>query len=202
MPIDRIVLPDDTEETPVERVSNRYGIPKNEIEALIAGKPLGKREPHPLTMGALMDKKQQTDSTMYDEKQSWSPVAVLGTILGVIGILSLIVLLVFIMRTPKKTDPLAKQEIATPGAPTAELTPAPPPIDTLAATPEVTPPTEEEVEKPKPTPKRKQVAARSFLTTSNSLEAEEKLAELRAEGNRKAKINISSKNGVTTYKVQ
>ncbi len=201
MPIDRIVLSDDTQETPVERVSNRYGIPKNEIEALIAGKPLGKREPHPLTMGALMDKKQ-TNPIMHDEKQSWSPVAVLGTILGVIGILSLIVLLVFIMRTPKKTEPVAKQEIATPGAPSAELTPAPPPIDTTATTSEVTPPAEEQAVKPKPAPKRRQVVARSYLTTSNSLEAEEKLAELRAEGNRKAKINISSKNGVTTYKVQ
>ena len=204
MPIESIEVPRDDDETPVERVSNRYGIPKSEVEALIAGKPLGKTVPHPLTMGALMDK-QQTDLHMHDEKQSWSPIAVLGAILGVIGILSLIVLLVFIMRTPKKSEPiLAKQEIATP-APATEPVEAKPvflPIDTVAPVP-VEPLSSEPVsDKPKATPKRKQVSSRSYLTTTNSLEAEEKLPELRAEGNRKAKINISSRNGVTTYKVQ
>lgn len=199
MPIGSIQVPRDEEETPVERVSSRYGIPKNEIEALIAGKPIGKTEPHPLTMGALMDK-QQTDLHMHDEKQSWSPIAVLGAILGVIGILSLIVLLVFIMRTPKKSEPiLVKQEIATPApaTETVEAKPVLPPIDTLAPTP-----VEPASDKPKAIQKKKQVSSRSYLTTTNSLEAEEKLAELRAEGNRKAKINISSRNGVTTYKVQ
>jgi hypothetical protein len=198
MPIESIEVPRDDEETPVERVSNRYGIPKSELEALIAGKPLDKSEPHPLTMGVLMDK-QQTDIYMHDEKQSWSPIAVLGAILGVIGILSLIVLLVFIMRTPKKTEPvIARQEIAIP-----DPVPVPvlPPIDTMASAP-VEPLVEPTPNKPQAAQKRKQVSSRSYLTTTNSLEAEEKLAELRAEGNRKAKINISSKNGVTTYKVQ
>jgi hypothetical protein len=204
MPIESIDVPRDDEETPVERVSNRYGIPKNEVEALIAGKPLGKSEPHPLTMGVLMDK-QQTDLHMHDEKQSWSPIAVLGTILGVIGILSLIVLLVFIMRAPKRPEPvIVRQEIATP-APMpvpVEAKPTLPPVDTIASAP-VEPPTAEPAPAVrKATPKKKQVSSRSYLTTTNSLEAEEKLAELRAEGNRKAKINISSKNGVTTYKVQ
>ncbi|HEY6172038.1 MAG TPA: hypothetical protein VIX80_07265 [Candidatus Kapabacteria bacterium] len=195
MPIESIEVPRDEEETPVERVSSRYGIPQNEVEALIAGKPIDKSEPHPLTMGVLMDK-QQTDVYMHDEKQSWSPIAVLGAILGVIGILSLIVLLVFIMRTPKKPEAVvARQEIATP-APVTEVNPVLPPIDTIAS---AAPPTSD---KPKAAPKKKQVSSRSYLTTTNSLEAEEKLAELRAEGNRKAKINISSKNGVTTYKVQ
>lgn len=204
MPIGSIQVPRDEEETPVERVSNRYGIPKNEIEALIAGKPVRKIEPHPLTMGALMDK-PQTDSHMNDEKQSWSPIAVLGAILGVIGILSLIVLLVFIMRTPKRSEPiLAKQEVPTtaPAIEPVEAKPVLPPIDTVSPIPVESTPSESVSDKPKATPKRKQVSQRSYLTTTNSLEAEEKLAELRAEGNRKAKINISSKNGVTTYKVQ
>ena len=196
MPIESIEVPRDEEETPVERVSNRYGIPKSEVEALIAGKPIDKSEPHPLTMGVLMDK-QQTDVYMHDEKQSWSPIAVLGAILGVIGILSLIVLLVFIMRTPKKPEPVVvRQEIATPAPVTAEVNPVLPPIDTIASAQLPA------SDKPKAAPKKKQVSSRSYLTTTNSLEAEEKLAELRAEGNRKAKINISSKNGVTTYKVQ
>jgi len=204
MLIESIEVPRDDDQTPVERVSNRYGIPKSEVEALIAGKPLGKSKPHPLTMGALMDK-QQTDLHMHDEKQSWSPIAVLGAILGVIGILSLVVLLVFIMRTPKKPEPvLAKQEIATP-APVpdpVEAKPLLPPVDTIAPTPIEPPAPETATATPKAAPKKKQVSSRSYLTTTNSLEAEEKLAELRAEGNRKAKINISSKNGVTTYKVQ
>lgn len=201
MPIESIEVPRDGEETPVERVSNRYGIPKSDVEALIAGKPLDKSEPHPLTMGVLMDK-QQTSLYMHDEKQSWSPIAVLGAILGVIGILSLLVLLVFIMRTPKKPEPvIVRQEIATP-APVAEpveVKPVLPPIDTIASEEPIVQPTPN---KPKAASKKKQVRSHSYLTTTNSLEAEEKLAELRAEGNRKAKINISSKNGVTTYKVQ
>lgn len=201
MPIESIEVPRDDEETPVERVSSRYGIPKGEIEAFIEGKPLDKSEPHPLTMGVLMDK-QQTDVYMHDEKQSWSPIAVLGAILGVIGILSLIVLLVFIMRTPKKPElATVRQEIATP-APIAEPTkPIVPPVDTIVPVP-VEPLVQPSPDKPTVAPKKKQVSSRSYLTTTNSLEAEEKLAELRAEGNRKAKINISSKNGVTTYKVQ
>lgn len=203
MPIESIDLERDDEETPVERVSNRYGIPKQEVEALIAGKPLVNREPHPLTMGTLMNKKQEIDTTMHNQKQPWSPIAVLGAILGVISILSLIVLLVFIMRSPKRSDqfpvsigvsasdsvspvntPLSDENVTTPIAP----------VETQK--------NDEKTATTKPKPHKKQTQPRTYLTTTNSLEAEEKLAELRAEGNRKAKINISSKNGVTTYKVQ
>jgi hypothetical protein len=204
MSLKSIDLTPEPEETPIERVSNRYGIPKEEVEALIGGKPVAQSKPHPLTMGALMDNgPKQKEREMSGEKQLWSPIAVLGAILGVISILSLIVLLVFIMRAPKRPEMAIiprMDTIATP-APISRPAEVPPAVvqDTIASTP-----VSVEVVKPalKPATKRTPLQSKTYLTTTNSLEAEEKLAELRAEGNHKAKINISSKNGVTTYKVQ
>jgi outer membrane biosynthesis protein TonB len=189
---------------PLERLSARYGVPKETFDALLRGSELDLKNAHPLTMAALEQTAgHQSNNRMNNRQTTWSPVAVLGVILGVVGILSLAVLFAFIMRMNQPQPPVIPvQEAPTAAAPM----PVPAPIpDTLTAEhqpeeiipvepKEMPPPT---AAKPKSKPKPK-----IYLHTSDGLEAQEKLAELRSEGNKKAKIITSEKNGVTFYTVR
>jgi hypothetical protein len=74
-------------------------------------------------------------------------------------------------------------------------------------TTEEAPAEEPKTEKPaakKSTTRKPKAAASSSsaFRTSNSMEAEEKLAEMRADGRSNAKIKTIKKNGVTLYEVK
>lgn len=195
---------DNGPKSPVGRISEKYGIPPEDVEALLGGKPVSASEPHPLTMGALMkgNLNKAKNAMNENERNSWSPVAVLGAILGIAGILSLIVLLVFITRWGHH----GQQKIALRDTVVMQVPPPPmppPQIDTaMTASPrQMEPQTLPEAEK-KPVAASHKNVHKPYLSTSSSIEAEERLAELRAEGNRKAKIVRRTHGGITFFDVK
>lgn len=192
------------------RISERYGIPPEEVEALLVGKkPIPSGEPHPMTMGAVM-KKEQPRELMTSQNNKWHPIVMLGMVLGILGILALGAATILIIKwdghiaTPEIA---AKQEMSTPSLP-PRAEPAQLPdttanfvvqdsmtLDQLEAL------QNEQQKVAKKTPKRRAVTSRHY-TTSNSIEAQERLAELRAEGNKRARIQRTQKGGVTMYQVR
>ncbi len=203
-----------------ERISERYGIPPTEVEALLKGtKPIPQGEPHPMTMGALMGKEQSTQTMATGDNNKWNPTATLGMILGILGILSLVVAILLIARWRGGPDhpPMIRMAdmpdhaVVTPAPPYAA-----PRVDTAKATVDssaknvlqprvdvVIEPSELVPENAKP---KKLTAKRAptvkHFATSNSIEAQERLAEMRAEGNKKARVQRITKNGVTLYQVK
>lgn len=196
-------------ESVADRISERYGIPKAEVEALLGGnKPIPTGEAHPMTMGALMNKQQQPIEPMTQDNK-WHPIAMLGMVLGILGILALGAAIILIL---KWNGHLATPEMA------AEHTVAPAPsrVDSTSQAPDTAPNfviqdsmTLEEMEampheeaKPAKQQVKRKAPMRRHYTTSNNLEAQERLAEMRAEGNRRAKIQRITKGGVTLYQVR
>lgn len=148
----------------------------------------------------------RNEKTYTYQKQSTSP---LTWIIGVV-ILGLLAIMFFMARgcdqkpqqkveqpttvidTVVKTDTLATTD--TVAVPSASPAPAP----AVAAKP---------ASNPKPRARRTSTAAPSSsrnvaLSTTSSFAAQERLAELKADGNRNAKIQRVTKNGVVVYKVR
>lgn len=188
----------------VGRVSKKYGIPPEEVEALLGGRPVRTSEPHPLTMGALMENANKAKNAMNEnERNSWSPVAVLGAILGIAGIMSLIVLLVFLTRWGHHPMPkMALRDTIIMQAPPPPMPPPPRPDTAMTSAPsQAEPQALPEAEK-KPASVTHTSVRKPYLSTTSSIEAEERLAELRAEGNRKAKIVRRTHAGITFFDVR
>lgn len=173
------------------KISERYGVPKEEVDAIIADRRIQPGKPHPMTMGSLMkDSHTTTGSYMTQPHSRWSPAAIVGIVLGILGILAIATLLVFILQEPRKVEVVMQE-------PPAEVIPAPEP-DTVFLAPVAEP-------EPPPAPKpavRRRTAPAPVLSTSNSLEAEERLAELKAAGNSKARITRVTRGGTTIYQVR
>ena len=133
----------------------------------------------------------------------------LGMVLGILGILALGAAIILIL---KWNGHLATPEMATEHA----TAPAPTRADSTAHATDTAPNfviqdsmTLEEMEampheEPKPTkqPIKRKAPAKRHYTTSNNLEAQERLAEMRAEGNQRARIQRITKGGVTLYQVR
>src|SRR5688572_27722252 len=87
------------------KISERYGVPKEEVEAIIADRRLQPGKPHPMTMGSLMKDSYTTSGSYMTQPQSrWSAAAIVGIVLGILGILAIATLLVFILREPRTVE--------------------------------------------------------------------------------------------------
>lgn len=198
-----------------KRLSDRYGIPEGEVQNLLYGKTAT-----PAADAPANPRGEPRMPTMVEKNNRWNPVSILGALLGVVGVLSLVVAIMLLQRDRAPELPttytrhMPPEMSQTPPPPPAEATPAPgdhmmmdsccmPPKDKAANEMKSEEPNSEA---PKATPKKAHrsvhhAAPKGFQTT-NSMEAEEHLADLRAEGNSKAKIHTTTKNGVTTYTVR
>jgi hypothetical protein len=179
------------------KISERYGVPPAEVDAIIMDRPVQPGTPHPMTMGALMkDTDKSKGSRMAQPQSRWNPATVVGTVLGILGILAIVTLLIFILRwdkEPKKAEVVAVKDTVfvavassldtLPTIQDSDIEPAPMPTT-------------------KPIVRRRRTAAAPLLSTSNSLEAEERLAELKAGGNTKARIVRVNRRGTTLYQVR
>jgi hypothetical protein len=200
---------------PVKRLSSRYGIPEKDVEALLYGSRAPKREASGSdTKGKLMaDEFRPTYNIQPPRERGWSPVTVLSVIVGILGIMALTIILIAVLHRPhfEHFDHMGGG-IPPPPQMNAPNPPHPAMIDT-ASSPKEAGMTEKQDEVPPPaqsneiikkSPKKHHASSShsSGFTTSNSMEAQEHLAEMRADGNTKAKIHGSSKNGVTIYNVK
>lgn len=182
----------------IARIAERYGIPPEEVKAVITDRSVVSGNPHPMTLGTLMSDNEQTKGSSMAQSSRWTPASVLLALLGILGTLALIALVIFLLRLD--LGPRTEKEVVT----IRDTVALPPPVlpdrpaDTTAVLSEALPPPEP-VQRPVV---RRRRAARPVLTTSNSIEAEERLAELRAEGNAKAKIRRVARGGTTIYEVR
>ncbi|HET9135811.1 MAG TPA: hypothetical protein VFO76_04175 [Candidatus Kapabacteria bacterium] len=183
-----------------KRLAERFGIPEEEVKKLITPKP---NEPAPLPKIEPIMKQNR------DTRSGWNAISTLGALLGIVGILSLIVVIMMLMN--HHHERMIVEHIPPPPVlPTPAPAPAPPaaaPMPDSCCTPAQAQATEEPKPETQAAPKHK-VSRRSGTSktsaykTSNSMEAEERLAELRAEGNSKAKITTTKKNGVLMFEVK
>lgn len=194
-----------------KRLSERYGIPESEVSSLLYGKTSAANESVPLPKF-----RGETSMPNTEKNSSWNPVSILGALLGVIGVLSLVVAIIVLQRHNGPDMPFGfhhemSSQMSRPMPPEAIMPPESPMMkDSCCMTPDekgMNSPTSAapETQEPQPTQKKTQRTTKSApkgFTTSNAMEAEEHLADLRAEGNSKAKIRTSTKNGVTTYSVR
>lgn len=149
------------------------------------------------------------------QKQSgWSPVNVLSAIVGVLGIMALTIILISVIH---------RNNFYHMGAgmpPPPMMTPNPPRpamLDSSSSAPrkEGTAMTDRQDDAQKPSVTNEAGSnpdakphyriirhASPGFSTSNSVEAQERLAEMRADGNSKAKIRQKTKNGITIYSVK
>lgn len=196
--------PQETTHEAIARISERYGVPLEEAEAVVTDRPLAPGEPHPMTIGTLMKEEQSKGITMNQTQKRWTPLSVAGTLLGILGILATLTLLVFLLwgrNEPRKEKEILELKDTT--ATTGEITAATPRLDSLPvgdttaimAAPLPLP-------APRPAARPRRHIPRAVLSTSNSIEAEERLAELRAGGNTKAKIRRVERGGTTIYEVR
>jgi len=180
------------------KISERYGVPPQEVDAIIMDRPVQAGTPHPMTIGALMkDTDKSKGSRMAQQQSRWNPATVVGTVLGILGILAIITLLVFLLRWNKEP----KKEVVVVPDTTQDIVAAPPRLDSIPEEP-IVEEAPEPVPPPKPVVRRRRTAPAPVLSTSNSLEAEERLAELKAAGNTKARIVRVNRRGTTLYQVR
>jgi len=149
--------------------------------------------------GSSLAGNSRNEKTYTYQKQGTSP---LTWIIGIV-ILGLFAIMFFVMRG---CDDKPAQQAPTTVIDTVVKT------DTLATTDTVAVPVETPAAAPaKPAadrPRARRAAATSSstrnvaLSTTSSFSAQEKLAELKADGNKNAKIQRVTKNGVTLYQVK
>ncbi|MEP7235248.1 MAG: hypothetical protein ABI778_08130 [Ignavibacteriota bacterium] len=198
---------------PVKRLANRYGIPERDVEALLYGSRAPKSEPSGSdTKENTMAEDFRPNFTIEPPRQrGWSPVNVLSAIVGILGIMALAIILISVlnrhhfehyggmMPPPPHAMPMPEQ----PHPPVSEPASIPKDSSLGQRSDEVPPPAATNEIASRPAAKHRSSGRSSTgFTTSNSMEAQERLAEMRADGNNKAKIRGSSKNGVTIYTVK
>jgi len=218
-----ILLSPDTESSssgePVKRLATRYGIPEKDVEALL----YGSRAPKAEALGFdIKDKTMPEDfrpdyGTPSPRRSWWSPLNVLSVIVGILGIMALSIILIRVIQDGRHNYHEFGNMMPPPPMIMHPNAPHPAMPDTSLAIPRATgmnekqddvppPASVNEIEKT-PAPKKHRSASIRHssgggFTTSNSIEAQERLAEMRADGNSKAKIHEKTKNGVTTYNVK
>ncbi len=201
---------------PVKRLAGRYGIPEKEVEALLYGSRAPKSEASGSdTKGKPMADDFRPNYTIEQPRRErgWSPVNVLSAIVGILGIMALAIILISVLRRHDMNHMAGRMPPPPPVS--AANQPHPATIDSSSQAPkesaindkqdDVPPPAETNEIAAKPSAKHHSSTrphASAGFTTTNSMEAQEHLAELRADGNSKAKIHSSSKNGVTIYNVK
>jgi hypothetical protein len=199
---------------PVKRLAGRYGIPEKDVEALLYGSRAPKSEASGFDRKGkpMADEFRPNISIPPPKERGWSPINVLSAIVGILGIMALTIILIAVLKRHEFNHMAERMQLPHMEAPN----PPPPAIqDTSSASSkgtvmnekqdDVPPPSEPNVIEAKPTQKKHHnVEAHSSqgFTTTNSIEAQERLAELRADGNSKAKIHLKSKNGMTIYSVK
>ena len=216
----QIIFSPDTEKgsgstEPVKRLANRYGIPEKDVEALL----YGSRAPKSEASGSDTKGKPMADDfrpnypVQPPRERGWSPVNVLSAIVGILGILALTIILVNVLRRPR-FDHMSGFMMPPPRM-EPQNAPHPAMMDTTSSTPKETssndkpddipPPASSNAIDSKAAPVKHHSTASHHsagFSTTNSMEAQEHLAEMRADGNTKARIHSSSKNGVTIYNVK
>jgi hypothetical protein len=194
---------------PVKRLSERYNIPEKDVEALL----YGSRAPKLEVSGSTKEKSMPQDPNYGPpQKQSgWSTANILSLIVGILGIMALTIILVQVIHNGRHEFPHYGMNIPPP--PPIMPAPNPPqPMPDTSKNPnpatnhqqqETAPPASQNEPESKPAKIHRSAPHTSGgFMTSNSIEAQEHLAELRAEGNTKAKIRQMKKNGVTIYSVK
>jgi len=199
---------------PVKRLAERYNIPEKDVEALL----YGSRAPKSEALGSDMKGKSMADEfrSNYNappRQSGWSPINVLSAIVGVLGIMALTIILISVLQRHNYNrmadgmmHPPPPIIIPNPPHPAMQDTSSSAPKNTSSNEQDDVPPpaTTNEINS-KPTLKSHSHIERHSspgFSTSNSVEAQEHLAEMRADGNSRAKIHQSSKNGVTIYSVR
>jgi hypothetical protein len=201
-----------TSET-VKRLAARYNIPEKDVEALLYGSQAPKSEAFGSDIkGKIMaDEFRPGYEAPPPRHSGWSPVNILSLIVGILGIMSLSIILIHVLRDQKHdynhiagTPPPPTTAPNAPPAPVQDSTYPRKDSSAFSEKPDEIPPTEIQNEAAKPAPVKHHRTAihSSGFTTPNSMEAQEHLAELRAEGNTRAKIRQSLKNGVTVYSIR
>ncbi len=199
-----------------KRLSERFGIPEQEVRKLLYGSGSSAAPTPPPPTPPPTPPVIQPPVIMPQPEHHWNPVSTLGALLGVIGILALAAAIVIIMRVQHHEPPMIVDMPPRHEMPAPAAEPPPPsampkdsccqPSTAVTDKPTETAPAEEpKQEKPtvsKPAHHKVKTSSAAAYRTSNSMEAEEKLAELRADGHSKAKIRTITKNGVTLYEVK
>jgi hypothetical protein len=219
----QILFSPDTEKgssEPVKRLAEKYNIPEKDVEALL----YGSRAPKVSTEGSSNKDKPMPEDFRPNyappptRQSGWSPLTILSLVVGILGILALTIVLVAVIGHNNRQNHDFVMHNRMMGIP-PPIIPGqqqqPPMVDTTSKNekPIINQPNEEvpppslrnEFERNRSTPKRSHSTVKhssSGFITSNSLEAQERLAELRADGNSKARIRQMKKNGVTLYNVK
>jgi hypothetical protein len=193
---------------PVKRLSERYNIPEKDVEALLYGSRAPKGE---LGGSSTKDKTMpEIHNTNYGPNRGWSPLTVISLVLGILGIMALSIILFHMLHHERHEFPPRFGGNMPPQMMPAPY-PQPQPTDTVRTpSPAMNQAPEEprpEVrypysENPAPRKTHRPSTTSSGFSTSNSIEAQEKLAEMRADGNTKARIRSTKRNGVTIYNVR
>ncbi len=204
---------------PVKRLAERYGIPEKDVEALL----YGSRAPKGEALGFDINEKSMAEDfrpgygTPPPRQSWWSPLNVLSVIVGVLGIMALTIILISVLQRGRNNFHQFGNTMPPPPMIMPHNAPYPAQADTASAPArnmgmndkqdDVPSPSSRNEIEAKPTPKRHHASAARHssgggFSTSNSIEAQERLAEMRADGNSKAKIREKTKNGVTTYNVK
>jgi hypothetical protein len=200
---------------PVKRLASRYNIPEKDVEALL----YGSRAPKSEASGSDIKGKSMADEFRSNygapQKQSgWSPVNVLSAIVGVLGIMALTIILISVIHR----NSMYHMGGGMPPPPMMAPNPPHPAMldsSSSAARREGTAMADkqEDAQKPSMTNEAESNPAAKphyriirhsspGFSTSNSVEAQERLAEMRADGNTKARVRQKTKNGVTIYNVK
>ncbi len=200
---------------PVKRLANRYHIPEKDVEALL----YGSRAPKSDALGSDIKGKSMAEEfrSNYNappRQSGWSPVNVLSAIVGILGIMALTIILISVVQR-NNFNRMHSGMMHPPPPMMAPNPPQPAMQDTAARkntamnekTEDVPPPATTNEINTKPAPKAHSYShsmrhSAPGFSTSNSVEAQEHLAEMRADGNTKAKIHGGTKNGVTIYTVK
>ncbi len=191
-----------------KRLSDRFGIPEHEVKKLLYGEQV---RPNPTVSQGV-----PTMIPATRDRSSWNTISILGALLGVVGILSLVVLMIFLMRHNRpgagpfggefgmnQPPPIMRSEVPHEPMPPAAMPDSCCKKENPPTTADTPPEPEAQTQQAKPQHKaiHKSKPSKGFVT-SNSMEAEERLAELKADGNSKAKISSRKKDGVLMYEVK
>lgn len=202
---------------PVKRLAARYNIPEKDVEALLYGSRAPKGEPQGSSIKETPmpeDFRPNFSAPPPRGDRGWSPVNILSLVVGILGVMALTIILIVVLRNDgrREHEMMMREHMMHMGPPMMR-----PPIqapDTAVKKPGLSenttpeenappPASENEMAKAKPAAKHHSSPSHSSgYVTTNSLEAQEHLAEMRAEGNMKAKIRQSAKNGMTIYTVR
>jgi len=144
----------------------------------------------------------EKNSETVERKSDGVPLAAVA--LGIIGVLALIAVVFYFGKFPQGSKNESRVQTASIDTP-PPAPPPPAPLDTMATPPKIASPGEPSATPAKMTAKHKVTTRKAHASqpyvSSSSLSAEERLAELRADGDNSSQIVPVTKHGVTQYKI-